>query len=431
MSKPSYVIIGNSAAAVGAVTGIRQHTKDAAVTIVSRESEHTYSRPLITYLLGGKVGEADMLYRPADFYQKNQVEAKLGVEAKSIDPKTRQVELSSGETLKYDKLLIATGGRPIVPPDLRGVEAEGVFTFTSWADARAIKAYIEENDVKRAVVIGGGLIGLKSVEALVALGVKTTVVELAERILSITLDQTASGLAAKALEKAGVDLLCKTTVASIQSQDGKVSGVTLNDRKKRACQMVIVAIGVLPEKGLAAEAGIETDRGIVVDEAMQTSQEGVFAAGDVAQGLEILSGKKMPIPIWPVAYRQGFVAGVNMAGGEAAYEGGLAMNAVEICGLPTISAGRTTFGEDEDVEQISSLDEEAMVYKKIVVKDNRVIGSIFVGDIDRAGIVTGLIKSGVKVAAIKDRLLDEDFGLITLPPQYRDQVKAGKGVIVQ
>lgn len=429
MTKPSHVIIGNSAAAVGAVSGIRQNDPEAPITIVSKESEHTYSRPLITYLLGKKVDEDGMIFRPLDYYQANRIEAKLGVEALSIDPQAKKVALANGESLPYESLLLATGGSPIVPPGLKGVDSRGVFTFTTWADARAISSYIEEQKVERAVVIGGGLIGLKSVEALVARRVETTVVELADRILSITLDETASGLAADALARSGVELLCGTTVESIETKKGRVSGVVLSSQEKRPCQMVILAIGVLPQIGLAQDAGIEVDRGILVDQQMRTSAPGVFAAGDVAQALEILSGKKMPIPIWPIAYRQGFIAGANMAGAQASYEGGMAMNSVEICGLPTISVGNTSLQEGEGVEIVSALNRETGVYKKIVIKDNRVVGSVFVGDIDRAGIVTGLIKSGIKVAAIKNRILDDDFGLITLPPQYRDRVQAGRGVV--
>ena len=428
MTKARYLIIGNSAAAVGAVTGIRQQDPDGSIVILSREKEHTYSRPLITYLLGGKVTEDAMYYRPQDFYRQNQVEARLGVEAKALDVAAKKV-LTDQDEIGYDKLLLATGGRPILPPDMKGLDCEGVFSFTTWEDARKIAHYIEANQVKRAVVVGGGLIGLKSVEALVARGLKVTVVELADRILSITLDQTASDLAAQSLERAGVELLCGTTVASVQSDQGRISGVTLTSGKKRSCGLLIMAIGVVPAAELARQAGLEVDRGIVVDGRLQTSAEGVFAAGDVAQATEILSGKKMPIPIWPVAYRQGFIAGSNMAGAELVYEGGLAMNSVEICGLPTISTGRTSLEEGDGVEILRHLNREKLHYKKIVLKDNRVVGAVFVGDINRAGIFTGLIKSGIKVAAIKNRLLDEEFGLITLPPSYRDQVQSGKGVV--
>ena len=371
-----------------------------------------------------------MHYRPLDFYEKNRVRARLGAAVGSVDSSAKRVILESGEEIAYDKLLLATGGKPIVPPDLKGAASQGVFTFTTWQDARDIKNYIQANQVKKAVVVGGGLIGLKSVEALVALGLEVKVVELAQRILAITLDDVAGKMAVDSLNRAGVELITERTVSSILAKDGKVSAVTLNDDTHFDCGLVVLAIGVRPRVELALTAGLSVDRGIVVDDSMRTSDKSIFAAGDAAQALEILSGKKMPIPIWPVAYRQGYIAGANMAGGDLLYEGGLAMNSVEICGLPTISAGITTVEDGaEGFETLVVKDEEAGKYKKLVLRDNRLVGAVFVGDIDRAGIIIGLIRTRMKVAALKDKLLGEDFGLITLPPSYRDQVQSGKGVV--
>ena len=427
MADTKYLIIGNSAAGIGCVEGIRRHDRDGSITLLSRESEAAYSRPLITYLLGGKVDEAGMSYRPESFYKKYKVDARLGVTATGLDAEAKTVTTGDGETISFDKLLIATGGRPIVPPDLKGADAEGVFTFTTWADSRAIKQYLEENKVTEVVVVGGGLIGLKSVEALVALGVKTTVVELADRVLAVTLDHTASSLASAALERAGVTLLTNVTLKSIQAKAGKVSGATLSDGGKLTCGMVIMAIGVVPDLGLVQGAGLDTDRGILAGDDMATSRPDIYAAGDVAQATEIISGQKRSIPIWPLAYRQGFVAGSNMAGRPETYRGGLAMNAVEICGLATISAGTTT-PPSEASEVLTSLDEKAPAYRKLVLDQGRLVGYVLVGDVDRAGILTGLIQSGIEVTAFKDQLLSDGFGLISLPDHYRQQVVAGQGV---
>ena len=428
MSKAPYLILGNSAGAIGCITGIRALDQEAPITLLAKESEHTYSRPLITYLLGGKVTEEQMYYRPLDFYQKNQVQARLGVEVTGLDTAAKLVQTKSGESLGYEKLLISVGGTPFVPPGLKGIKSKGVFTFTTWQDARSIKSYVDQNQVESAVVVGGGLIGLKSVEALLSLGVKVTVVELADRILSITLDQTASDMASKALADKGVELITGTTVSSIQHEDGKVKGVSLKNKKKKACGLVIMAIGVVPDLALVQGSGIATDRGILIDEACMTNQKGVYAAGDVAQATEILSGERRSIPIWPNAYRQGYIAGMNMAGGQASYEGGLAMNSVEICGLPTVSAGITAVSGDE-YEILESLDRQKGRYKKVVLKDNVVVGFVMVGDIERAGIYTGLIKGKVNVGDRKAKLMQDEFGLITLPKHYRVPVQNGKGVV--
>jgi NAD(P)H-nitrite reductase large subunit len=427
MPETPYTIIGNSVAAIGAVAGIREVDPDGPITLIAKEAYHTYSRPLISYLLGGKVDETRMPYRPPDFYEKNHVRAMLGVEVTRVDADRRTVETDDGRSIEFDKLLIAVGGQPIVPRDITGTDTEGVFTFTTWDEARNIQGYIETNEVTRAVVVGGGLIGLKAVEALVELGIKTTVVELADRILSVTFDQTASDLARRSLEKAGVDVRCGTTVRQINQTGGKVSGVVLRDGTEVTCSMVIFAVGVVPNAQIVDGGTIETDRGILVNDHLRTSVDRIYAAGDVAQAADMLSGHRRPIPIFPNAYRQGLIAGTHMAGGDRKYEGGLAMNAVDICGLRTISVG-TTVVDGGGHEVLTSLDDAAAVYKKIVLKGDKIVGAIFVGQIDRAGIVTGLIKNAVSVSDFKDLLLTESFGLISLPSDYRKHVVSGTGI---
>ena len=429
MNRRPYVIIGNSAAAIGCVAGIREADRESPITIIASEPHHTYSRPLVSYLLGGKVDDENMLYRPMGFYAENNVTPILGVEVKSLDTDARTLETSTGETITFDKLLVATGGTPIVPRDVEGLDAEGVFTFTTWDDAKRIREFIGANSVTEAVIVGGGLIGLKSVEALVALGIRTTVVELADRILSATFDRVASDLATKKLLDAGVKVLCETTVSRIEQEQGKVCRVVLRDETELACRLLIFAIGVIPNTSLVAGTPIDVDRGILVDASMQTNIAGIYAAGDVAQASDLLTGKRRCIAILPNAYRQGLVAGCNMAGGTRTYEGGLAMNAVDICGLPTISVGITE-PEGDDCEVLTRLDTEAPGYKKIVLRDNRIIGFVFIGGIDRAGIITGLIKSRIDVSSFKDLLLTDEFGLISLPSEYRKHIVSGMGIEV-
>jgi NAD(P)H-nitrite reductase large subunit len=350
----------------------------------------------------------------------------LGLEATRIDTDERVVETADGRAIGFDKLLIAVGGRPIVPANVVGADADGVFTFTSWDDARHIQRYIDENNVDKAVVVGGGLIGLKSVEALVGLGIQVTVLELADRILSVTFDQVASDMARRSLEGVGVDVHCGTTVKEIKQQEGKASGVVLRDGTDMPCSMVIFAVGVVPNTALVADTGIDVERGILVDDHMRTSVDGIYAAGDVAEAAELLSGVRRPIPIFPNAYRHGAIAGSNMAGAERRYEGGLAMNAVDICGLPTVSVGRTVAEENDEV--LSTCDQDASLYKKIVLRNEKIVGAIFVGQIDRAGIITGLIKNAISVTDFKDALLTQDFGLISLPADYRKHVVSGSRV---
>lgn len=429
MTKAPYLILGNSVAAMACIEGIREHDSETPITLIAREPHHTYSRPLITYLLGGLVDEERMVYRPLDYYERAKVQAILGTEVVRVHPRAGCVETAIGDRVQYDKLLIAIGGRPIVPTDVGGADLEGVFTFTTLEDARRIQQYITANEVRSALVVGGGLIGLKSVEALMELGLEITVVELANRMLSATFDQTASALLQRKLREGGVEVLCNTTVSRIKGEEGRVSGAILRDGSELECGLVIFAIGVLPDTRIVEGTEIAVDRGILVDNHMQTSVEGIYAAGDVAQAEELLSGEQRCIAIFPNAYRQGQVAGANMAGAEALWDGGLVMNSVAVRGIPTISVGLTT-APDDSYEVHELLDEANCRYKKLVLRGDRIVGAIFVGQIDRAGIITGLIRGKVDVSGFRDQLMADDFGLISLPIDYRKHVVSGAGIEV-
>lgn len=423
-----YLIIGNGAAAINAVEAIRAGDADGAITLVARESEHVYSRPLISYLLAGKVDDGGMDYRGRDFYDKHKVQTILGVEATKLDEAAREVTLSDGRRLGFEKLLIATGGKPIRPP-IKNLDSPGVFAFTTWADEQAIEQFMTVHGKPRnAVVLGGGLIGLKTVEALVERDIPVTLVELADRILSVSFDKDASRLAEASLKSEGVTIRTGSTIDEVLCQDGRVSGAKLNDGSQVDCDMLVVAIGVRPDAAIAAGTSVKVDRGIVVDERMQSSVDGIFAAGDVAQVADAISGVSRPVPILPAAARQGRIAGVNMAGGKARYEGGVSMNAVDVVGLPTISIGQTL--EEAGDEVLAKLDADIAVYRKIVIRKDRIIGALFIGRIERAGIFTGLIRSKVDVSTFKHLLLSDEFGLLSLPVDYRAHMVKGAGIEV-
>ena len=318
MESATYVILGNSAAAIHAVEAIREADAFGTILLVARESQHVYSRPLISYRLAGKVDDTRMDYRKRDWYQQHKVKALLGVEAVKIDAKARTVEVSPSSNsaerqavpmvIGFEKLLIATGGAPIRPP-IAGLDAKGVFTFTTWDDELAIAEYIEAHKVRHAVVLGGGLIGLKTVEALVDRAVPTTVVELADRLLAVTFDPTAARLAAASLAEQNVTIRTNTTIKEVEADKGVLRGVTLSDGQRVECDLLVVAIGVRPDLSLVAGSGVKADRGIVVDERQATNVEGIYAAGDVAQVVDALSGASRPVPILPAASRQGRIAG--------------------------------------------------------------------------------------------------------------------------
>jgi NAD(P)H-nitrite reductase large subunit len=421
----SHVIIGNSVAAVGAIEAIRKEQCGRPITVISDEPHHTYSRPLISHLLAGDLDESRLYYRPPDFYQRHDVRCLLGRKAVSLNTQEKKVRLEDGAEIAFDKLLIATGGSPFVPP-VPGRQLAGVFTFTCWQDADDVKRFVQASNVQRAVVVGGGLIGVKVSEALVALGVGVTIVELTERVLGLIFDEMASAIARERLTAAGVDVRTGTTVAEISGEYGRVSRVTLKDGSQLPGQMVVFAIGVRPNVALVKDTAIEVRRGIVVDEQMRTSLPDIYAAGDVVETWDPLLGDSHPVAIWPNAYRQGSVAGSNMAGGNRRYEGGFPMNSVEIFGLPIISVGLVDPPGDE-YETMHNFDREEVCYKKLVLKRHRLVGAIFVGQIERAGIFTGLIRDQVDVRPFAEHLMDDGFGLIYLPKEQRKHMVTGLG----
>jgi len=317
---------------------------------------------------------------------------------------------------------------PIVP-DIPGKDLKGVFTFTKWSDVREIKRFTKRSSARDVLVVGGGLIGLKSVEALMELGMKITVVELADRILSATFDRTASRILEGKLRESSVEIITENTVQKIKGYRSRVRSALLMDGREVPADVVIFAIGVRPNVPEVSGPAIEVNRGIIVDSYMRTNLEGVYAAGDVAEATEVVTGGKRVIAIWPNAYRQGKIAGYNMVGLEKEYIGSLAMNSVELCGVPTISAGFTE-PDGEEYEVLKSYDRETSSYRKIVLKGNRIVGFVFVNKIERAGIFTELIRSRVDISSFKDHLMKEDFGLILLPKEYRKHLVSGPGMEV-
>ncbi|HEY77789.1 MAG TPA: NAD(P)/FAD-dependent oxidoreductase [Dehalococcoidia bacterium] len=411
--KTKYLVIGNSAGGIGAAESIREADRKGKLILISDEPYPAYSRPLIAeHLAEGRPLEK-MLYRPADFYEKNGISVMLGRKVTALDSQNHIVKLADGKTIDWQKLLLATGGSPIVPA-IEGTDLNGVFTFTTLDDARAIDDFLNQYHREvRAVVIGGGLIGMSATDALVKRKVRVTVVELKDRILNTILDEEASALEAAALEQAGVDIITGQTVQRIDSSlTSEIGGVTLEDGRSIGCEMVVLAIGVRPRLELVNGGGMKTNRGIVVDRHMATSETDIYACGDVAEGYDFIYGENRLTPVWPNAYIGGRVAGLNMAGTPMEYSGGTAVNALKYFGENVVSAG-VVAPPDGGYEVIAN--KTGHIYKKVVLKDGLIIGMVLAGDIETSGIVYNLMKDRVDVSGFKEVLVDDDFGLVSLP----------------
>jgi len=420
MSK--YVIIGGSAGGIGAVEAIREVDPIGTLTVISEETVPQYSRPMISEYVSREATLETMKYRGDQFWNKNNVQPLTGRAAVNIDFTKKQVELEGGTKIDFEKLLIATGGKPFVPR-MKGGEKNGVFTFTELSSAKGLESKLEQS--KSAVVIGGGLIGVSAAEALVKRGITVTLVELKQHILNLILDEKASEIAEKVLTEAGVTVITGQTVQHIlgrKDNEGSVGGVVITDGKEIPCDLVVVAIGVIPRTELVKETDMKLNRGIVVDRFMRTNIPDVYACGDVAEAHDFLLNGNRLLPLWPLAHLGGQVAGYNMAGKKVEYAGGTVMSSLKYFDLPIIAVGNTNPEDSGDYELLVERQPEKTVYKKILLKDNRIVAFIFLGDIEKAGILFHLLKNHVDVSEIKDRLLSEDFGIVTLPEQLRQNL---------
>ena len=416
-----YLLVGNSAGGIGAAEAIRSVDTRGDITIVSDEPYPAYSRPLISEYLAGQTTLEKMLFRPADFYGKHGIRTLLGEAVTKLDTRQHTAELANGATIGWDKLLLATGGTPIIPPT-EGMKSTGVFSFTTLDDAKAVGRYIKKG--QRAVVIGGGLIGVSVTEALVRRGVRVTIVEMKDRILNTILDETASAMAADVLEKHEVKIITNHTVTEINSEftTERVHAVTLDDSRGLSCESVIVAIGVRPRTDLAAASGLKVNRGIVVDLAMRTSHPDVYACGDAAEAYDFVYGQNRVTPIWPTAYLGGRVAGLNMAGATAEYHGGTAMNSIKYFGMAITAAGMSVA---PDTTYQSVRHRKGDVYRKVILKDGRLTGLLCAGDIEASGIIFGLMKDRIDVSGFKDVLVADGFGFLSLPEKLWRERLAG------
>jgi len=406
-----YLIIGNSAGGIGAAEAIREIDREGQITIVSDEPYPGYSRPLISKYLTRERTLETMLFRPVDFYSRNNITSILGKRVKSAGLSDRTAELENGEHISWEKLLIASGGVPIVPK-MEGAGKRGIFTFTTLDDAKAIDEFIE--NANSAVVIGGGLIGISVTEALKKRGVKVTVVEMKDRILNTILDEQASSIAEEALKKAGIKIITGRTVAEITGKE-LVRGVRLDNGEDMPCSLVVVAIGVSPRTELAKDTEIKVNRGITVDSHMATNHPDVYSCGDAAEAYDFVYCANRLTPIWPNAYIGGRVAGYNMAGVKAEYPGGTGMNSLNYFGLDIAAAGIATPPDGDGYELVNK--QKDGIYQRIVLKDDLIVGMVFVGAIEKAGILFSLMRDRVKVSNFKNMLLSDNFGLVSLPKE--------------
>jgi len=409
-----YCVIGGSAAGISACESIRANDKKGDITLITDEKFALYSRCLLSYLLAGSIGEDRLKFKEDKFFKKHKINTLLGVTAEKIDVKKKEINLSNKKTLSYDKLLIATGARP-KKTEIPGEGKKGVFALRTIEDARGILACL--SDVKRVAILGGGLIGMRDAYALGHKGFEVKVIVKSPQILSQMMEKEGADILEEHIKKHKIEVVKGVAATEIL---GKVSveAIKLDNGKKIECELVIIGKGVQPNMGLAKEAGIKTDWGIIADDYLATSQKNIWAAGDVCQAKDLVTGEATINALWPCAIEQGWVAGANMAGKKVKYEGSQSMNSLDLFGLATISIG-VTKPKGDGYEILTSKTESS--YKRLVLKDNVIYGITVVGNVESAGTYGILIRNKVNVKDCKEALLKNNFNYAKILPLIKKE----------
>ncbi|MBU0517473.1 FAD-dependent oxidoreductase [bacterium] len=412
----NYVIIGNSAAGIAAAEAIRQIDRDSSLTIISDEPEHTYSRALISYELAGWIDKGCLDLRPQEFYDDNHITRLLGQRAEKIDPAAQQVVLQNGNKIPYDKLLLATGGSP-QKTGIAGEEKKGVFGFRTVADL--MKIYDTVKNAQSGVVLGGGCVGLQAASGLHHHKVKTTIVIASPHLLSQVADPECGDFFQELFEKNGIKV--RTGVSPVEFKGGdSIEKVVFDDGTELAAQIVIVGKGVKPNAQLAEGTGIKVDWGILTDDHLLTAEPDIYAAGDVAVTEDRVTCESTVNAVWPCAYEQGRVAGLNMAGKDARYDGSMRMNAADFFGISFISLGVVKPRED-GYDMHTYYNKNKQLYRKLIFKNEKLVGAVLIGNVDNAGVLANLMRKQVDVSSIKQSLIDGQFDFGVIRPLIREQ----------
>jgi NAD(P)H-nitrite reductase large subunit len=404
-----YLIIGGSAAGVSAVEAIRSVDRNSEINLFSWESTPLYSRVLLSYYIADLLPKEQLSFRPLDFFKDFKVTAHLGQRVQAISPETKAIRTEDGREHSYDRLLIATGSTPN-SMDIPGADKQGIFAVRNLEHAQGIVRHLTKTTP--VCILGGGLIGMRVGYALSVRGLKVKLIIASDRILSQMLDEEASRIVQARMQEHGIDVLTGRNAVRILGGDS-VESVVLDSGEKIDCQLVVVGKGVDPNVEIVSSTRIEVGEGILADDHMRTSEPDIYAAGDVAEAYDLCWERPNVNALWPIAFEQGRVAGLNMAGREVAYDGSFRMNALDVYGLPVISTGITR-PQGTGYEEVKVSAKES--YRKLVLKDGRIVGSIYIGDVQKTGIITTLLKKRIKVSDYVPFLLSDRLNFADLLP---------------
>lgn len=388
---------------MSAAQAIREADPMGAVTVISMEPDAPYFRPMIPFLVNGRKRESDIQLMGEGPYTAARIVIRTGCRVTGIDTSGRTISIDNGDGLIYDKLLIATGSRPIIPMNLDHTDAEGVFVFRTLAHARGIARRAALS--RHVVMLGGGMLNTKLAFALLELGLDVTMIELETEVLPWLMEADAAALIRNALSKAGLKIIAGSTVSRILMDARGICGVVLDSGRELPCKMLCIGVGVTPNIEFLNKSDIHVDAGVVVDSYTASSIPEVFAAGDVAVTLNSITGERVVTGLWTNAAEMGRCAGFNMAGRPVRYSGALGiMNATQVADVPFVTMGVVhTAGTDYETYVSGSRGS----YRKFVFSrdGSKLIGTVLVGDISRAGLYRCLMREGKSAKDIKSEIV--------------------------
>lgn len=385
---------------MAAAQAIRELDGRGAIIVLSAEADLPYFRPMIPFIVDGRKTDGEIAMLGQGPYTAPDIELRLNCAVTSVDPEAHTVTtVGDPEWIDYDKLLIATGSRPYIPPSIRGSDATGVYALRSLADARSMAE--RAGGARHAIMAGGGMLNLKTAFALLELGLAVSLVVTSPEVLSQVMEPDGATLIRDGLERAGLRILTARSIDQIRSGPDGVTGVLLDSGEELACEIVCIGKGVRANVEFLADSGVQVDGGVVANERTACSVPDVYTAGDVAVTFDPITDERMMTGLWTNAVEMGRCAGRNMAGRPTAYGGTFGiLNATQVAEVPFVSMGIVhTAGGDYETHVFRAAD----TYRKMVFApdEERLVGVVLVGDIARAGLYRHLIRERVQLTDLK------------------------------
>ncbi len=397
------IIIGNGLAGTMAAKTIRELDSETELLVFSEEKYHYYPRPNLIEFIAGKLPYDRVFAFSEGWHTRQNIEIRFEAPVHKIHPRSREVELGDGRRESYDRLLIANGASSFIPP-IKGAEKQGVFSLRTIDDAQAILDYLEDH--RRVVVIGGGLLGLEIARAIRSRGAEVEVVEFFDRLLPRQLDAQGASLLRSQVENLGIGIRLGVATEEILGT-GEMKGIRLKGGHEVSGDLAVIAAGVRPNLALPQDAGLATDRGLVVDDRLRTSHPHIFAAGDSIQHRGKVYG------IIPASFEQGRTAAYNILGEEKKYEGTVPANTLKVAGLYVTSVGLVN-PEGDGFKEVKKHKKEEGIYKKIILQNDALVGAIWMGTKKGTSEITRAVSAKTKISQWINNLLDDSFDFSVL-----------------